>query len=119
MRIIGLVPFLILVILLISGCTQQEMEDVVSKSFTIPAGASFCINGVITVSITNTGTETIRKEDFTIKVDGSDASRGLEDDIEPVETGLFSWDCGGACSSGSHAVYLETVSSTLTINVDC
>ena len=98
---------------------RQELERTVSKSFNIPAGGSYCVNGVITVLIMNTGTGTINKDDFTITVNDIDASSGMEDSIEPMMSGTFSWDCGGSCSSGSHAVYLETISSTQRITVTC
>jgi hypothetical protein len=95
----------------------KEMEKIVSKQFSV--SQVFCINRKITMFIQNIGTDTIKKNEFTIKVDDVDASSGLESDIEVYKTAKFSWNCGGECSSGEHNIYLETVSMDTTSYVMC
>ena len=97
----------------------EQLETVVSKTFMVPIGGSYCIDGTIKISIMNTGLETLTTGDFTIKVDDVDASGGLEGDINTGDTGQFSWDCEGSCSSGSHSVFIETISKELDLTVQC
>jgi flagellar basal body-associated protein FliL len=95
----------------------EELEESLSNQFLVTQ--TICINGKINMFIQNVGIDSIKKSEITIKVDGADASEGLENDIEFQKTVIFSWNCGTGCSQGDHTINVKTNSTEDTINTVC
>ena len=117
----GLVMLVLLGVVLVSGCIEYyyPLSPMPHRNFNVPAEGAYCENGEISLLIKNNGEETLQTGDFTITVDGDDASSGLTGPILQGENGVFKWKCGGTCSQGQHDIVVVSGSKFQTIIMHC
>lgn len=96
----------------------------VSKSFSLPAEGTFCLQGEIQVYLFASGTQgAIRvPEDIVVaEVDGADARAGLVAGSIPggASRPVLRWACGSRCPQGYHEVNVGTISAVQQVAVYC
>lgn len=126
---------LLLITVALAGATWMFLQGFfgtyTEKSFVITTGGAFCTNdgtnNKITVSITNTGTVTLKATDFSIlRVDGTDLTVVPSNlTISTRGSGIIinNYDCrnttGIGCDHGPHSVNIVTTAGGQTTTVMC
>jgi hypothetical protein len=115
----------ILPAMIASNYVSDFMQTYSGKTFTIPTGGAYCLDGIIHVRVSNTGDGIISSSDWiakSVEEPGNEQAVGAlsVSDVASKGNKDFTSDCGGGCVSGeSYIVSIGTISGVQHIPMEC